>query len=268
MPRITSPHNPRFKQARQLVESSRERRKSGRCVLEGEHLVAVYLSSVGPPETLIVIEDALADPRIAALVERIPSVDVLIVSLRMFESIASLPAEIGVLAVVQAPKPSNPSPSEFCLLLEDIQDPGNLGTIMRTAAAAGVAQVWLSKGCAFAWSPKTLRAGQGAHFLTTIVEDVDLIAWTAAFHSHGGRVAALVPHEGADLYTTDLRWPLAVAVGNEGNGLSEVLRVAADYRVTIPMASGSESLNAAAAAAVALFECVRRKRMPQSKQNR
>ena len=137
---------------------------------------------------------------------------------------------------------------------------GNAGTILRTAAAAGVAQVWLSKGCAFAWSPKVLRAAQGAHFLTTIVEDVDLVAWSAAFREMGGHVAALVARDGEDLYTTELRRPLAIAVGNEGSGLSGALRFVADYRVTIPMPGATESLNAAAAAAVALFECVRRQR--------
>ena len=144
------------------------------------------------------------------------------------------------------------------MLLDDVQDPGNVGTILRTAAAAGVEQVLLSKHCAFAWSPKVLRAGQGAHFLTTIVEDVDLAAWMATFRAGGGRVAALVARGGAPFYRTALERPLALAVGNEGAGLSPALRAAADVEVTIPMPGGMESLNAAAAAAVVLFECVRR----------
>jgi TrmH family RNA methyltransferase len=150
-------------------------------------------------------------------------------------------------------------------LVENIQDPGNVGTILRTAAAAGVAQVWLSKGSAFAWSPKTLRAAQGAHFLTTIIEGVDLVAWSTAFRTGGGHVAALVAHRGDDLYARELKWPLALVIGNEGNGLSAALSDDADYRVRIPMAAGTESLNAAAAAAVALFECVRRQRVRSSK---
>ena len=260
MPRISSPQNPRFKDAVRLAESSRERRKSGRCVLEGEHLVAVYIDRVGAPETLIVNEDALSDPRIAALAEATSRADVLIVPVRMFAGIAALPPDIGVLAVVRTPAVNVPTAASFCLLLEDIQDPGNVGTMLRTAAAAGVAQVWLSKGCAFAWSPKTLRAAQGAHFLTTIVEDIDLIGWSRTFRASGGHIAALVPHNGEDLYATELERPLALAIGNEGSGLSDALIERADIRVTIPMATGTESLNAAAAAAVALFECVRRQR--------
>ncbi|TMH67003.1 MAG: RNA methyltransferase [Betaproteobacteria bacterium] len=260
MPRVSSPANPRFKETVRLIESSRERRKTGRCVLEGEHLVAVYCDRIGAPETLLVVEEALDDPRIATLIERVPDHDVLVVSQRMFANIASLPADIGVLAVVQTPAPTLPAPEGFCLLLENIQDPGNVGTMLRTAAAAGVAQVLLSKHCAFAWSPKVLRAGQGAHFLTTIVEDIDLCAWSAAFRAGGGHVVALIARDGRDLYDTEVDWPLALAVGNEGAGVSDALCAQADVQVTIPMPGGTESLNAAAAAAVALFECVRRKR--------
>ncbi|MET0441218.1 MAG: RNA methyltransferase, partial [Casimicrobiaceae bacterium] len=146
----------------------------------------------------------------------------------------------------------------FTLLLEDLQDPGNVGTVLRTSAAAGVDQVLLSKHCAFAWSPKVLRAAQGAHFLTTVAEDTDLTAWATQFRAAGGRVVALEPHGGEPLFDAPLGMPLALAVGNEGAGLSEALLAVADARVTIPMPGGMESLNAAAAAAVALFECLRR----------
>ena len=109
MPRVSSPANPRFKETVRLIESSRERRKTGRCVLEGEHLVAVYCDRIGAPETLLVVEEALDDPRIATLIERVPDHDVLVVSQRMFANIASLPADIGVLAVVQTPAPTLPA---------------------------------------------------------------------------------------------------------------------------------------------------------------
>src|SRR2546423_1020022 len=106
MPRISSPQNPRFKAAQRLFESSRERRKSGRCVLEGEHLIAVYLDRIGPPETLVVVDEIIADTRIAALIDSTPPADVLIVSRRTFAGIASLPPEIGVLAIVRTPMPA------------------------------------------------------------------------------------------------------------------------------------------------------------------
>jgi TrmH family RNA methyltransferase len=131
--------------------------------------------------------------------------------------------------------------------------------MIRAAAAAGVEQVLLSRHCAFAWSPKVLRAAQGAHFLTTLVEDVDFAAWIAGFRAAGGRVVATVVAGATPLHVADLRGRLAIAIGGEGSGLSEKLLALADQRITIPMATGSESLNAAAAAAVVLFESVRQR---------
>jgi TrmH family RNA methyltransferase len=259
MPRVTSRQNPRLKDAARLVASSRDRRKAGRCVLEGEHLVGVYLERVGAPETLIVVEGRLADGPIGALAARVPPQDVLAVPDALFCEISTLPADVGVVAVIATPRTALPAPARFHLLLDDLQDPGNVGTILRTAAAAGVEQVLLAKHCAFAWAPKVLRAGQGAHFLTTIVEDVDLVAWAHAFRPRG-RIIATVARAGVDLYRTRLALPLAVAIGNEGAGLSPALLAAADTRITIPMPGGAESLNAAAAAAVVLFEAVRQQR--------
>ncbi len=259
MHRVTSRHNPRLAEAAGLISSSRDRRKAGRCVLEGEHLIEVYLDRVGLPESLIVVEDRLADPRFRALVARVPERDVIFVPASVFGEVSTLPAAVGALAVVTTPAPALPVPAGFQLLLEDVQDPGNVGAMLRTAAAAGVAQVLMSKHCAFAWAPKVLRAAQGAHFLTTIVEDVDLPAWARAFR-RSGRVFATVAAGGADLYATEFPSRIAIAIGNEGAGLSAALLNEIDARITIPMPGGAESLNAAAAAAVVLFECVRQRR--------
>ncbi|HET7032111.1 MAG TPA: RNA methyltransferase, partial [Casimicrobiaceae bacterium] len=143
---------------------------------------------------------------------------------------------------------------------EDVQDPGNVGSMLRTAAAAGAAHVLMSKHTAFAWSPKVLRAGQGAHFCVEIHEDVDLPAWASAHRAAGGEVVAAVAGGGENLHEAMFRGRLAVAIGNEGSGLSPSLLTAATRRVTIPMHRGVESLNAAAAAAVMMFECVRQRR--------
>ena len=149
MQRATSRHNARLKSAARLIASSRDRRKEGRCVLEGEHLVAVYLDRIGAPESLLVVEEMLAVPRIAALAARVPARDVVAVPAALFGAVSTLPAEVGVLAIVPAPAPAPPPPARFHLLLDDLQDPGNVGTILRTAAAAGVEQVLLSKASAF-----------------------------------------------------------------------------------------------------------------------
>ena len=256
MPRITSRDNPRFKEAVRLIASSRERRKAGRCVLEGEHLVRAYCDRVGPPESLLVAEAALERPALQALLPRVPATRTIVVAGPAWDELGPLPAAAGVVAVVPAPRPQFRRAADFCLLLEDVQDPGNVGSILRSAAAAGVTQVFLSKECAFAWSPKVLRAGQGAHFHLEIYEDVDLAAWARAYR---GKVAVAVAAGGESLYRVDLTGAVAVAIGNEGAGLSRALRAAAGAAVTIPMPGGFESLNAAAAAAICLFECVRQR---------
>ena len=259
MQRVTSRHNERLREVARLIASSRERRKSGRCVLEGTHLVDVYASRVGIPETLIVVEDAVGDPALARLIGQVPASRTLAVSRQLFAEVSTLPADVGALAVVTTPVPAATAPAHFCLALEDVQDPGNVGSMIRTAAAAGVDRVVLSRHCAFAWSPKALRAGQGAHFLTTLEEDVDLPAWAAAFRGSGGQIIAAVVAGAPSVYQADLRGRVAVAIGSEGGGLSPALLALADTRVTVPMAPGSESLNAAAAAAVVLFEGVRQR---------
>jgi TrmH family RNA methyltransferase len=256
MPRISSSDNPRLKEAARLIASSRERRKSGRCVLEGEHLVDVYCRRYGPPETMLVAQSAAERPTIRALLARVPPARTLIVAEEAWAELAQLPAAVGLLAVVDAPVPGIERAADFCLLLDGVQDPGNVGSMLRTAAAAGVAQVFMSPHCAFAWSPKVLRAGQGAHFHLAIYEGIDLGAWARAYR---GKVAAMVAAEGENLHEADLSGPVAVAIGNEGGGLSDALVAAARLRVTIPMPGGFESLNAAAAAAIALYECVRQR---------
>jgi TrmH family RNA methyltransferase len=258
--RVTSPNNPRVREALRLMASSHDRRRAGRCVLEGAHLVEVYRAAIGLPDTVVVTEDALARDEVRALVAGDADARTIVVPAALLAEHSAMPADIGVLAVVPTPRAAVArDDASLTLLLEDVQDPGNVGSIVRTAAAAGVDQVLLSKTCAFAWSPKVLRAGQGAHFLTRIVEDVELVDWSARFRAVGGTLAALVVDRGVPLYDADLPQPLALAIGNEGAGLTPALAGAADRRVTIPMAAGNESLNAAAAAAVALFEMVRRR---------
>jgi TrmH family RNA methyltransferase len=256
MPRITSRDNPRLVEAARLVASSRERRKADRCVLEGEHLVAAYCERVGSPESLIVAEGAHDRPSVRVLASRIPPARSLIVAPSAWSALGPVPAAAGVLAVVPTPRPRPGPAADFCLLLEDVQDPGNVGSILRSAAAAGVMQVFLSPGCAFAWAPKVLRAAQGAHFHLSVHEDVDVVAWARAYR---GKVIATAVASGESLYDLDLTGRIAIAIGNEGAGLTAALRDAAQRIVSIPMPGGFESLNAASAAAVCLFECVRQR---------
>jgi TrmH family RNA methyltransferase len=256
--RITSRRNPRLREVERLLASARDRRRAGKCVLEGEHLIGVHADRGGAPEALVIAEDCLARPGIQALASRFDA-RALLLPPALFADLATLPAGVGILALIDVPQPGIRPPDDFCLLLEDVQDPGNVGSMLRSAAAAGVTQAYLSRQCAFAWSPKVLRAGQGAQFHLDIREDVDLPAWAQAYTASGGAVVAAVAHGGSSLFATALDGRVALAVGNEGSGLSPALHAAATHRVTIPMPGGIESLNAAAAAAVCLFECVRQR---------
>jgi TrmH family RNA methyltransferase len=256
---IVSRQNPRFREISRLVGSSRERRRSGRCILEGEHLVAVYLERIGVPEAIAVSEDALSRPGIAALVARMPAARALVLPRALFDDLGALVPDIGIVAVAPAPRAARRGRGERVLLLEAIQDPGNLGSMLRSAAAFGVAEAYLSKECAFAWSPKVLRAGQGAHFQLAIHEDADLPSVARQLRGEGVRVLATVANGGTPIDRATLGARVAVAVGNEGAGLSDALRDEADEAVTIPMPGGTESLNAAAAVAVALYEVARRR---------
>ncbi|MGE5170110.1 MAG: TrmH family RNA methyltransferase, partial [Rudaea sp.] len=244
MSRATRPRHARLREVARLIASSRDRRKSGRCVLEGAHLIDVFVARFGSPETLVVLEEAMARRDVAELVARVPGSRTHVVTRAVFDELATLPADVAVLAVVATPRTSPPAPADFCLLLEDVQDPGNVGSIIRTAAAAGVPQVWMSSGCAFAWAPKVLRAAQGAHFLTTLVENVDLSGWIEDYRRSGGRTVATVVGATTSLYEAGLRGRIAIAIGSEGRGLSPAALAAVDERIAIPMASGSESLNA------------------------
>jgi len=249
---ITSRDNSIFKQLKKLVDSSRERRSAGQTVLDGAHLVAAYIEVFGEPELLIFAEgDCTAD--VVAFLDRFENADKMMLPPAMFAEVSPVATPTGLLALVTTPNLSVTAKPQFALLLENIQNPGNLGGMLRSAAAAGVEVAYLSEGCADAWSPKTLRGGQGAHFVLPMVERADLLEIVSGFQGQTLATAA----EGQSLYSFDLTGPVAFIIGNEGAGLSDALIGAANSKVTIPMPGRAESLNAAAAAAICLFERVR-----------
>lgn len=247
---ISSPQNPRFKHIKKLAESATARQEYGQTLLDGEHLLAAALEAGIRPAQLITTPAASAHPLLARCAEA----ERLTFSQSLFNALSPVKTPTGMLALIAIPQSALPIKTNFCVLLEAIQDPGNLGAMLRSAAAAGVDAVYLSSACADAWSPKVLRGGMGAHFATPIIENADLPAVAQAFP---GVVCAATLGAARNLYQTDLRGAAAFAVGNEGAGLSAELRAAAGVEFTIPMPGRVESLNAAAALAVCLFERVR-----------
>lgn len=253
---VRSRDNPAYRELRRLLASARERREAGRLVLEGEKLVRACLDARGALDRLVLAESAQEAPAARALRSRVAPATVLLLADRLLDTLSGLEAPDGVLAVARRPVMEAPGACDAMVLLEDLQDPGNVGSIIRSCAAAGVDAVQLSPGCADPWSPKALRAAMGGHFATVVVERADVAAAARAF---AGQVVATVPDAPASLFDLDLTGPTAFVIGAEGAGISPRLQAIASHRVHLPMASAVESLNAAAAAAVCVFERVRQR---------
>lgn len=253
---VTSRDNPLYKRLKALATSTQARKKEGLSILDGAHLVQAAIDRWGAPEIVAVSEAAMARPEIARLAAA-AGPGVVHFPAALFESLSTVGHGAGIIAAVRTPRTALPSIiAGDCLLLEHLQDPGNMGSLLRSAQAAGVVQVFCSPRTVYAWSPKVLRAGQGAHFGLTIVEGVDLAEVIARL---AVPLAATALRGAASVYDTDLTQPLAWLFGNEGAGVSEDLLARADHRVCIPMPGACESLNVAAAGAVCLFEQVRQR---------
>jgi TrmH family RNA methyltransferase len=256
MKHITSKDNPQYKELVKLAGTARHRAKLAQTLLDGAHLLSAYLASGKQPLQLIVTVAALHDVEISALIKQLPDVPVVLLDDTLFAGLSELKSPSGILTLISIPQAeTNSSAGNFALLLEDIQDPGNLGSIMRSAAAAGCDNVFMSKGCADAWSPKVLRAAMGGHFVLQLNENSDLLSVAEKF---SGKLYAATLSATTSLYSCDLRGNFAFAIGNEGAGLSANL-LAQAIAFTIPMPGRMESLNAAAAAAICVFEAVRQR---------
>ena len=242
---IASRDNPLIKRLRQLSQDSTAYRKQGQVWLEGEHLCLALLARGQRPAVAVFTESfwPQAEPALreaAPQVNRIP--DSLMASLSGLES----PACMGFLWTLPAHAQVNPELPT--VVLDRLQDAGNVGSILRSAAAMGFAQVLAIKGTAALWSPKVVRAGMGAHFGLNLVEGL----------AHDDVKALTVPmlvtssHAGELLHTTPLPWPCAWVLGHEGQGVDPALLALARQSVRIAQPGGEESLNVAAAAAICL----------------
>jgi TrmH family RNA methyltransferase len=249
--RITSRDNPLLRGMVELAHSARERRRHGRSVLEGIHLCEAYLLRHGPPRAAIASDAGLRHPEVGPLLARhriVPAV----VTDELFEAISTLQHGVGLAFAIDTPRPGLPTAIDAdAVYLDRVQDPGNVGTLLRSCAAAGVATVLTGPGTAWCWSPKVLRAGMGAHFHLSIHEAVP---WSAVRQRlHVEAIGTRTTRAGS-VFEADLRAPALWLLGNEGEGLSEELAADVGRWLRIPQARGVESLNVAAAAAVCLFE--------------
>lgn len=258
---ITSRRNPLVRQLRQL-HSATGRREQGLVLLEGTHLIQELLRLGLQPHQLLVTEDwcARQGPLLAAL-----DAEPILVSQEVLAAVATTDHPDGVVVTLQPPQPADDG-ADFVLVLDGIQDPGNLGTLLRTALAAGIQQVWLAGG-ADPWQPKVLRASAGAALALPHrrLERDGVIALVQQAVAGGSQVVAAVPPGTAanrPYWQLDWRQPTLLLLGAEGPGLSAALLEQATQRVCIPHSDAVESLNVAVAAAPLLLERWRQERMP------
>jgi TrmH family RNA methyltransferase len=257
MKQITSRDNAVYKSIRRLVRSARGRREEGRIVLDGVHLVQAYLERFGAEGVELVIRESAAQlSEVKALAERTTSATM---SDALFDQVAPVQSPLGILALAPLPQVIAPGDGQgFQVLLDGLQDPGNIGAILRSAAAAGARMAHLSADCADPWSPKCLRGGMGAQFLLALQEHHSL---AVAAGSLGVRLIACTADAPMSLFDADLRGDVGFIIGGEGAGVSPELLAQAHQKIRVPMRAGIESLNAGAAAAVCFYEWVRQARI-------
>ena len=253
MQTLTSVQNPTVKAARAL-QTREGRVQSGMFLCEGEHMVAEALQwNAEAVQTVYVAEDRY--DAYAALLTKAEKAEVLQVSAHVLEAISQVRTPQGIAATVRLPAPADAAvPGARVVLLEAVQDPGNVGTILRTMDAAGFDACLLAPGCADPFSPKALRATMGAVFRVPVATVPDAAQAAAALAACGYAVLASVL-DGEDFYRRSPLPPqVCLLVGNEGAGLTADTAAAATHRYRLPMRGGAESLNAAVAAAIFLYE--------------
>ena len=248
---ISSLTNTKVKRVRRLQAERRFRRREQQYVIEGTRWVADALEQGVPIVELFIT--AVYQSQNPSLLNQ-PTT---LVSDEAMAAMSDVPSPPGVLALINiAPLPLPDQPT-FLLILDAITTPGNLGTMLRTAAAAGVEGVLLAPGCVDAYNPKVLRGSMGAHFRLP----VQALSWDEIGEVTGGMAIWLAAIDG-DMEYTAVNWqsPSALIIGNEAIGAGEAARQLATGQLTIPMYAATESLNAAIAAGVVLFEAARQRR--------
>ena len=258
--RISSTDNPIYRRLKQLATSPRACRDAHRTLIEGVHLLQAALDARITIHTLV-LRGAEQSTEALALVPRaeaeLKAKSIELVP-ALYDAISPVEHGAGVLAEIEFKTPLWPNQIVHdAIYLDNVQDPGNVGTLLRTAAAAGVRHAIAGAGCAFFWSPKVMRAAMGAHFVLDLHEHIAPQAVRAAFV---GEILAADATGGEDLFETEWgKSPSVWLFGGEGQGLTTDTLLAANRRLRIPIDGRVESLNVGAAAAVCLFEQKRRR---------
>ncbi len=259
---ITSSHNPKIQLVRSLLSRKQDRMKNSAFIVEGVRLTEEALRSGWKPQ-FILYSDALSPRGLEIIAEyRHQEIDIEQISQSLMDSLGDTETSQGIIAIL--PMKSQPFPPQwdFVIVADGVRDPGNLGTLLRTAVAAGAQAVFLTPGSVDAYSPKVVRAGMGAHFRLPIFQTTHTDLKNLCQFRSGGPAKIFIAESsgGHSCWEMDLRQPLALVIGGEAEGASKLMREAADGMIHIPMPGESESLNAAIAAAILIFEVVRQRK--------
>ncbi|MDP1901228.1 MAG: RNA methyltransferase [Rubrivivax sp.] len=256
--RITSRDNPLLVRLRRLAQDGSAYRRTGQVWIEGDHLCAALLARGGVATQAVITDEGWEDERLHGMA--VAAARVARVATPLFAGLSTLesPPRIGFL--IELPPPAAVQAQAATVVLDRVQDAGNVGSILRSAAAFGFTQVLALKGTVALWSPKVLRAGMGAHFGLRLVEGLA----EAALGDLGVPLVATSSHAGATLPAAPLPWPCAWVLGHEGQGIAASLLARCALQVRIPQPGGEESLNVAAAAAVCLYESARRSALKET----
>lgn len=255
---ITSSQNPKLKLVRALLGRAKERREAGMFVIEGVRLVEEAVKANWPIQFAL-FSSGLSE-RGEDLIKTLTAnhTDVEEVSGDLLQSASQTETPQGILAVLPLADLPTPDSPNLILIPDQIRDPGNLGTLLRTAAAAGVQAALLPPETTDAFAPKVVRSAMGAHFQLPVRsvtwEEIEQISKLAMLQIYIADV------DGRPCWETDLREPLALIIGGEAEGASEEARKLATQKISIPMPGNVESLNAGVAGSVLMFEVVRQRK--------
>ncbi|MFG0589172.1 TrmH family RNA methyltransferase [Acinetobacter sp. YQ_14] len=252
---LESKDNAKIKHLRGLIELNSARKKHQQTVLEGTHLCLAWLQQQKKIFSLFTTEQALENSELQQ-VFGLHQGHIFVISEVLYKDLSTLGTTLPCLAIIDLPQ--NPAQIDFTqdtLILENVQDPGNVGTLLRSAAAANIKQVICTQRSASLWSPRVLRAGMGAHFSLVCFENIQLEDILPQFKIP---VFVTSSHRSTSLYSKDLTQACVWILGNEGQGASNYALEHAEA-VAIPQPGGQESLNVAIAGSICFFEMVRQR---------
>ena len=258
MKKISSAQNPLVKKLVQLSEKQSFRNKQKMTIIEGAHLTAEWLKRFGVPDFCVISSSSKRSEEVEGIIQKCEELNTEIIELeaKIYSKISPVIEGVGILFVVKIPENQCVDFCEDVIILDRIQDPGNFGTILRSAVGFGVKQIICSKGTVSAWSPKVLRSGMGAHFKLQILENQDLNEVILKVETP---IFATSLQAEKSIYDENFTTKTAWIFGNEGAGVSLELLSKVKNQVIIPQVGEIESLNVAMAATVCLAEQARQR---------